>query len=91
MDDDLGGGQGPTYPNTWRCSVRIEAEGRIYVGRLHVPEKQGRVSDLLADTRPFLNLTDVSVDGAGELEPFVAVAKRCVRTVRILGEGIGTR
>jgi len=68
-----------------RCSVSIEADGRTYVGLLHVGDAQTRVSDLLTDGRPFLNLTDVSVDGAG-IEPFVAVSKRYVRTVRILGE-----
>jgi hypothetical protein len=74
-----------------RFRVSIEADGRVYVGLLRVPDDQKRVSELLTDSRPFLDLTDVSVDGAGELEPFVALSKRYVRTVRIIGEATARR
>jgi hypothetical protein len=67
--------------------VRIETDGHVYVGRLFIPETKKRLSEVLSDERPFLNLTEVSVDDGELVEPFVALNKRYVRTVRILDEG----
>jgi hypothetical protein len=69
------------------ATVKVEAESRIYVGRLYVPETKKRVSDILSDERLFINMVDVSVDGSSELEPFVALNKRYIRTVRVIDEG----
>ena len=70
-----------------RCVVRVEVEGAIYVGKMYIPDGKRRVSDVLADDRSFLNLTDVSIDGSEVLEEYLAVNKDYVRTLRILDEG----
>lgn len=75
------------FQRTRRCTVRIEAEGGVYVGKIYIPDTKRRVSDVLGDERSFLNLTDVSVDGSEILEEFVAINKNCIRTLRILDEG----
>lgn len=69
------------------ATVRVETDGAVYVGRAYVPETRKRLSDMLCDDRPFLNLTDVKVDGGEKLEPYVAINKRFIRTVRVLDEG----
>ena len=69
------------------ATVRIETEGGVYVGRVYVPETKKRLSDVLCDDRPFINLTEVSLNDGESVEPFVAINKRYVRTVRVLHEG----
>jgi hypothetical protein len=69
------------------ATVKIETDTAIYVGRLYVPETKKRVSDVLSDERQFLSLTEVTVNHTNEVEPFVAVNKNCVRTLRVLHEG----
>lgn len=69
------------------ATVRIETEAGVYVGRVYVPETKRRVSDMLADERMFLNLTEVSVNDSAVLEPFMAVNKSYIRTVRVLDDG----
>jgi hypothetical protein len=66
--------------------VRIETEDAVYLAQVFVPETKKRLSDVLCDDRPFLNLKDVSVNGSSELEPFVALSKRYIKTVRVLQE-----
>lgn len=68
------------------ATVRIETDGAVYVGRVFITDSGKQVTDVLCDDRPFINLTDVSIDGAEVSEPFVAVNKHYVRTVRILHE-----
>lgn len=68
--------------------IRIETETAVYVGRLYVPETKKRSSDVLCDDRPFLFLTEVSVNDSQEHEPFLAINKRFVRTVRVLHDGV---
>jgi hypothetical protein len=68
------------------ATVRIETEGTVYVGRIYVPETKKRVSDVIADDRMFLNLTQVSVNDASAVEPFVALNKQYVKTIRVLSE-----
>ncbi len=68
-------------------TVRIDADGHSYVGRVYVPETKKRVSDVLEDDRQFLFMTEVSVDQSETIEPFLAINKRCVKTVRILHDG----
>lgn len=68
-------------------TVRIETDTAVYVGRVFVPETKKRLSDVLCDDRPFLNVTEVSINDSETLESFVAVNKTCIRTVRVLHEG----
>ena len=66
--------------------VRIETEDGSFVGRVHVPETRKRLSDVLCDERSFILLTDVTINDAQSVEPFVALNKAFVRTVRVLNE-----
>lgn len=68
--------------------VSIETESATYVGRVYVPETQRRLSDVLCDDRPFVNLIDVAINGR-EPEKFVAVNKTCIQTVRVLDDDTG--
>jgi hypothetical protein len=77
---------GPAARASWP-TVRIETDGATYVGAVCVPETLRRFSDLLADERPFLHLVQVSINGSKDLEPFLALNKRFIRTVRIVDEG----
>jgi hypothetical protein len=68
-------------------TVRVETDGAVYVGRLHLPETRKLVSEMLSDERLFLNLTDVTINGDDAFrESYVAISKRHIRTVRLLGE-----
>jgi hypothetical protein len=71
---------------TWP-TVRIETDAATYVGQVCVPETKRRLSDVLADERPFLHLVQVQINGSDQLEPFLALNKSFIRTVRILDEG----
>jgi hypothetical protein len=68
------------------ATVRIETEGAVYVGRMFVPETKKRLSDVLCDDRQFLNITDVTINDSSFVEPFVALNKAFVRSVRIVQE-----
>ena len=68
-------------------TVRIEVDGGSYVGRVYVPETKKRLSDVLCDERPFILLTEVSVNDSERVESFVAINKSHVKTVRVLDEG----
>jgi hypothetical protein len=73
-------------PARW-ATVRIETEATVYVGRVFVPETKRRVSDVISDERMFLNLTQVSINDSPAVEPFVALNKQYVKTIRVLNEG----
>ena len=76
------------YANRARwATVRIETESATYVGRVYVPDSKKRLSDLLCDERPFLNMTEVTINDSNQAEPFVALNKHFIRTVRIIHEG----
>ena len=68
------------------ATVRVETDGGIYVGRIYVPDTRQRVSDVLADDRQFLSLTDVRVNDGEHVEAYMAINKSFVRTLRILDE-----
>ena len=68
------------------ATVRIETEGASYVGRMFVPDSKKRLSDVLCDDRPFLNMTEVSINDSLQVEAFVAINKQYIRTVRIIQE-----
>jgi hypothetical protein len=69
------------------ATVRVETDAGTYVGRVFVPDSKKRLSDVLCDDRPFLNMTEVMVNDSEQVEPFVALNKSFVKTVRILHEG----
>jgi hypothetical protein len=69
------------------ATIRVETDSSIFVGRLFVPETKKRSSDVLCDDRPFLFLTEVSVNDSHDVEPFLAINKRFIKTVRVLHEG----
>ena len=69
------------------ATVRVETENGEFVGRLYVPETKKRTSDVLCDDRQFVFLTEVSVNHSETVEPFLAVNKRFIKTVRVLHEG----
>jgi hypothetical protein len=70
-------------------TVRIETDSAVYVGRVYVPETKKRLSDVLCDDRPFINLTEVSINDTEGSEAFVAINKQYVRTVRVVQEDMG--
>lgn len=69
-----------------RCTVRIEVDGQFYVGNVYVPDTKRRVSDVLSDDRPFLNMTEVQIGESTVVEPFLALNKRYILTMRVLTE-----
>jgi hypothetical protein len=71
------------------ATVRIETEKQVYVGKIYVPETKRRLSDVLSDERQFISLTDVTVGDSKQVEPYVALNKDHVVTIRILKEGQG--
>lgn len=73
---------------TWP-TVRIETDLATYVGQVCVPATTRRLSDVLADERPFLHLVQVQINDGCEREPFLALNKSFIRTVRIVDEGKG--
>ena len=69
-----------------RATVRIETDACVYVGRLSAAASAHRLSDVLADDRQFLSLSDVRVNDGGQTEAYMSVNKSFIRTVRILEE-----
>jgi hypothetical protein len=69
------------------ATIRVETEGSTFVGRLFVPETKKRSSDVLCDDRPFIFLTEVSINDSHDSEPFLAINKRFIKVVRVLHDG----
>lgn len=67
--------------------VVVEVDGIAYEGQLYIPDGKRRVSDVLCDERPFLNLIEVAINGKTPRERYVAINKSYVRTLRVLDEG----
>ena len=80
-----------TAARSRRATVRIETDGCVYVGQLLVAGTAPRVSDVLADDRQFLSLTDVRVNDGDQAEAYMALNKSFIRTLRILDEGASSR
>jgi len=74
------------YARARWATVRVETEGCVYVGRVYIPETKKRLSDVLCDDRPFLNLTEVTINSATVVEPFVALNKSFIKSVRVVSE-----
>jgi hypothetical protein len=68
-------------------TVRIETARGVYEGRVFIPDGKKRLSEVLCDNRPFLNLAEATFDGSGVVEPYVAINKTFIQTVRVLHEG----
>jgi hypothetical protein len=66
--------------------IQVDTDAASYVGKIYIPETRKRLSDLLSDERPFINLTEVSVNESEKLEDYLAINKQFVRTVRVLKE-----
>jgi hypothetical protein len=64
-----------------------DREGTVYVGRVFVLETKKSLSDVISDERMFVNLTQVSINDSPAVEPFVALNKQYVKTIRVLNEG----
>jgi hypothetical protein len=75
-------------PRARRCTVRIETDSGVFVGKVYVPHGKGRVSDVLSDERVFLNLTDATTNDGLTVESYIAVNKSHIRTLRVLDEGV---
>ena len=71
------------------ATVHIETDGAIYVGRVLVSSPRRRFSHVLRDKRPFLFMTEVSINDSDWVEPLVAVNKALIRRTRVLDEGAG--
>jgi len=68
-------------------TVRIDTANGSYTGRVYRPETKKRLSDVLCDDRPFLFVTEVSIDHDEHVEPFLAINKHFIKSVRVLHEG----
>ena len=71
------------------ATVHIETDSAIYVGRVLVASPRHRFSHVLRDSRPFLFMTEVSINDSDWVEPLVAVNKTLIRRTRVLDEGAG--
>jgi hypothetical protein len=65
-------------------TVSVEMDTSTCVGRVYVPETKKRLSDMLGDDRPFLFLVGALTAGATEPEPFLAINKRFIRSIRLV-------
>lgn len=74
-----------TAPRARRAVVHVVTERHHYHGTLYVPDGKKRVSDVLCDGKPFLNLTDVATDG-GAVDEFLAINKSAILSLRIVRE-----
>lgn len=71
------------------ATVHIETDSAVYVGRVLVASPRRRFSQVLRDDRPFLFMTEVSINDSDSVEPLVAVSKALIRRTHVLHEGAG--
>ncbi len=65
-----------------RIRVKISMGRSVYEGLLTIPPMRKRVSDVInEDNRPFINLTDVRIDGATSSVPYVSINKRLIESL----------
>ena len=76
----------PSPASSRRATVRVETDGSVYEGRIWVPSASCRVSDVLADDRQFLSLTEVRVNDSEQREAYMALSKSVIRRLRILDD-----
>jgi hypothetical protein len=68
------------------ATVRVETDSAVYVGRVLVSAPRSLFRQVLRDERPFLFMTEVSINDSETVEPLVAVNKTFIRRTRILHE-----
>ena len=59
----------------------------MYVGRVLIAAPRRQFSQVLRDGRPFLFMTEVSINDSDWVEPLVAINKSLIRRTRILHQG----
>jgi hypothetical protein len=67
--------------------VRIETDDAAYEGRLRLPDGTDLVAEIASDDGAFLELIGLPIGGALQ-ERLIAVEKRAIRTLRVLGGGV---
>ena len=72
----------PEFMRTKPTRVRVVLENGIRcIGNVHVEWPDGRVSDVLNDTRSFLPLTEVAVEGDSTHYDFLTVNKSGIQLI----------
>ena len=62
--------------------VKVRTVNATFEGSLTIPPMRKRVSDVLnEESRTFINLTDVHIDGSQELVPFVSINKDMIVSI----------
>jgi len=68
------------------ATVRVETDSCVYVGRVPVPNRR-HVAAAVAESGFFVYLTEVRVAGRSTTEPFVAINRNYIKTLRVLDDG----
>jgi hypothetical protein len=68
------------------ATVHVETDNAVYVGRVLVAAPRSRFRQVLRDERPFLFMTEVSINDSEAVEPLVAVNKTFIRRAKVLHE-----
>lgn len=72
----------PEFVRTRPTRVRlVMSDGTRCIGNVHVEWPDGRVSDVMNDTRKFLPMTDVVVEGDSTLYDFLTVSKEHISLI----------
>ena len=72
----------PMPHDTKKVQVTVRTQSATYAGTIYVPAIRRRVSDLLNDeAKMFINLTDVSINGAAEKIPFISINKNLIESI----------
>ena len=67
---------------TKKVLITVRTQSATYTGNIYVPEIRRRVSDLLNDeAKIFINLTEVSINGASEKIPFISINKNLIESI----------
>ena len=62
--------------------VKVRTVNATFEGSLTIPPMRKRVSDVLnEESKTFINLTDVHIDGTQELVPFVSINKDMIVSI----------
>jgi len=67
---------------TRKVQVTVRTHSATYAGTIYVPAIRRRVSDVLNDeAKIFINLTEVSINGASEKIPFISINKNLIESI----------
>ena len=62
--------------------VKVRTVNATFDGTLTIPPMRKRVSDVLnEESKTFINLTDVSINGSEEILPFVSINKDMIVSI----------